>query len=160
HPLTALSYRNVAYNLAAQGKYPEALASLERGTRSYEAARLGVAPRGLERAPYGAEGSPYAFLAAARNPAGRAAAAWAALEADLGRGVRDEAALQRDSRLKPAEQQRRDALIARRTALEATVLALVSRPTRTDAEAAELERRIKERQELERSLDDLAVAIG
>src|SRR5207253_839419 len=81
---TANSYTNVAFNLHALGKYTEALESLERATRSDETARLGLTPRVLKHADSGPEHSPHAFLAAARSRAGRAAEAWAALEADLG----------------------------------------------------------------------------
>jgi len=160
HPDTATSYQGVAYNLNAQEQYPDALASGETAARSYEAARLSVAAGGLERAAFGAEQSPYPFLAAARGRAGLAADAWAALEADLARGLLEEMALRRGLGLTQAEQRQRDEMRTRRTALEARVLALVSRPGRTDAEAAELERLIGERQRLEKSLAELAVAVS
>jgi tetratricopeptide (TPR) repeat protein len=157
HPDTARSYNNLAFNLQAQGQYAAALASLEAAARSYEAARLRVAARGLERAAYGAERSRYPFLAAARNRSGRSADAWTALEADLARGLLDETALRRGLSLTPAEQQQRDALRARLTPLDARVLALVRRPQRTDADTAELERLVGQRQRLDESLAELAV---
>jgi tetratricopeptide (TPR) repeat protein len=159
HPDTAQSYFNVGSSLYGLGKYSDALKSLDKCTRSYEAARLGVAVRGLERAAYGAGNSPYAFLAAARARAGQAAEAAAALEAGLGRGLLDEMPAQGIG-LTPDEVQQRDRLLARRPAVEARVLALVSRPGRTDAEASELERLIGERQRLEQSLADLAAAVS
>jgi tetratricopeptide (TPR) repeat protein len=159
HPLTALGGNNVAANLQAQGKYPEALATAETAARSYEAARLGVAG-GLERAAYGAEHSPYPFLAAARGRAGRAADAWAALEADLARGLLDQMALHRSPSLSPAEQRHRDELRARRAPLDARILALVSRSQRTDAETADLERLVAERRQLDQSLADLAAEVS
>jgi len=160
HPFTATSYSGVAGNLQAQGKYPEALASLETAARSYEAARLSVAAGGLERAAFGAKQSPYPFLAAARGRAGRAVDAWAALEADLARGLLDEMALRRGLGLTPAEQRQRDELRARRVPLDARVLALASRSQRTDADSAELERLVAQRQQLEKSLADLAVLVS
>jgi tetratricopeptide (TPR) repeat protein len=160
HPDTAACYYNFAHNLHAQGRYAEALESLGKCTRSYEAARLAMAAGGLERAPYGAENSPHAFLAAALGRAGQATEAWVALEADLGRGLRDEMAHRRGVPLTAAEEEQRDNLPARRTALDARVLALVSRPQRADAEAAELERLIGERQQLEKSLGELAATVG
>jgi len=160
HPKTANSYHNVAANQHAQGKYPEALVSLETAARSYEVARLSVAAGGLERAAYGAERSPYPFLAAGRARAGRAADGWAALEADLARGLLDEMALRRGPDLTPAEQRQRDELRARRTPLDARVLALASRAQRTDAEAAELEQLVEQRQQLDKSLAELAVLVS
>src|SRR5262249_50214958 len=109
HPHTALSYRTVAYNQHAQGQYAPSLASLEKEAQSYEAARLGFAAAGLDRAAFGAQQSPYPVLAAARSRAGRAADAWAALEADLARGWLDELALRRGLSLTPDEQHQRDA---------------------------------------------------
>jgi hypothetical protein len=160
HPDTAYTYYNVAGNLAAQGKYAAALASLEASARSYEAARLGVAAAGLQRAAFGAERSPYPFLATARSRAGRAADAWAALEADLARGLLDEMAVRRGSGLTPAQRRQRDKLRDRLAPLEAPILALVSRPQRTAAEGAELEQLLEQRQQMEKSLADLAVAVS
>jgi tetratricopeptide (TPR) repeat protein len=160
HPDTAYAYEYLAINLQEQGKYAAALESLVKSTRSYEAARLGVAARGLERATYHDGNSPHAFLAAARARAGQAAEAWAALEADLGRGYLDELLGQGGSILTPAEQRQRDALRERGTVLEGRVLALVTRSTRTDAEAAELERLIKERQQLGNALGELAGTVN
>jgi tetratricopeptide (TPR) repeat protein len=160
HPATALSYFSIAYNLQAQGRYATALVSLEAGARSYEAARLSVAVAGLERAAFGAERSPYRLLAGARSRAGRAADAWAALEADLARGWLDELALRSGLGLSPAEQRQRDEWRTQRTRLEARILALVSRAQRTAADSADLERLIEQRHELEKSLDKLAVAVS
>jgi tetratricopeptide (TPR) repeat protein len=160
HPHTALSYRNVAYNLQAQGKYPAALALVEAAARSYEAARLRVATGGLERAAFGAEQSPYPFLAAGRSRTGRAADAWAALEANLARGLLDEMTLRRGRSLTPAEQHQRDDLEARRATLDARILPLASRPQRTDADTAELERLLAQRQRLDESLAELAVQVS
>jgi CHAT domain-containing protein len=160
HPETVTSYNNIAANLWSQGQYDAALASLEAGARSYEASRVGVADAGLQRAAYGAENSPYAFLAAAHCRAGRVTDAWAALEADLARGLLDEWILRRGIGLSPAEQRRRDELRAPRATVEARVLALVSRPQRTKVEDRELKRLIKERQELDKAVTELAVAVS
>jgi len=160
HPGTAGEYNNVAYNLQAQGNYPEALASLERAARSYEAARLSVAVGGLERAAFGAKQSPYPFLASAQARAGRAADAWAALEADLARGLLDEMALRRGLGLTPEEQRQCDELRARRAPLDARVLALAGRPQRTNAESADLKQLVAQRQQLDKSLAELAVIVS
>jgi hypothetical protein len=160
HPSTAQSYTNLAYNLHAQGKEAEALAALVPATRSFDAARLGAAAAGLERAAFAVARSPHAFLAAARARAGQPAAAWAALEAGLGRGLLDELAQRYGRGLTPAERHERDQLRARRGALEGRVLPLVRRPRRTDAEAQELTRLLDQRQGLEQALADLAAAVS
>jgi CHAT domain-containing protein len=158
HPNTVLAYYNVAFSLHGQRKYAEALETLEAAARAYEGARQDVAARGLERAAFGHHESPYEFLAAARARAGRSADAWEALESDLARGLLDEMAFRRTSGLTPAEQRRRDELKSQRTPINHSILALVSQPKRTDEEAAELERLIEQRRELEKSLIELAVA--
>jgi len=160
HPHTASSFTEVAINLQAQGKYPEALASLESAARSYEAARLNVAASGLERAAFGAEQSPYPFLAAARGRAGRTAGAWEALEAELARGLLDEMALRRGRGLTPEEQRQGEELRAKRVSLDARVLVLASRPQRTNAEADELERLVAQRQQLDKALMEQAVLVS
>jgi CHAT domain-containing protein len=160
HPHTAGSYNNVAGNLNAQGKYAAALHSLQTAARSYEAARLGVAAAGLERAAYGAERSPYPALAAACCRAGRPDDAWAALEANLARGLLDDMAGRSGVSLTPNQRRQRDELLARRTPLEARILALVSRPQRRAVEDAELKRLLQQRRELDKSLDALAVTVS
>jgi len=160
HPDTASSYNGIALNLQVQGKYPEALAALETAARSYEAVRLRVAAGGLERAAFGAQRSPYSFLAAARSRAERADEAWAALEADLARGLLDEMALRRGRGLTPEEQRQRDELQAKRAPLDARILVLASRPQRTDAETAELELLVAQCQRLDKSLAELAVRVS
>jgi CHAT domain-containing protein/tetratricopeptide (TPR) repeat protein len=160
HPYTAQSYSNVAYNLQAQGHAAEALASVDRAARSYDAARLGVAAAGLDRAAFAAAHSPHALLAAARARAGQPVAAWAALEAGLGRGLLDQLAQRRGLGLTPTERHERDRLLARRGALESSLLALVRRPQRSDAEAQELKRLRDQRQDLEQALGALAAAVS
>jgi CHAT domain-containing protein/tetratricopeptide (TPR) repeat protein len=160
HPDTARCYHEIAANLWFQGKHAAALAPLEASARCYEAARLGVAAAGLERAAFGAKRSPYAFLTAAYRHAGRAADAWAALEADLARGLLDDMALRRGAGLTPTERRQRDELLERRASLEARVLALISRAKRTAAEDVELKQILEQRQELDKSLAELAVAVS
>jgi CHAT domain-containing protein len=70
----------------------------------------------------------------------------------------DEMVFRRGSGLTPAEQRRRDELLAQRSLIDHSILALVSGPKRTDTETAELERLIGQRKELEKSLTELAVA--
>jgi CHAT domain-containing protein len=159
-PDTARRYNYLAFNLHALENYTAAMAALEAGARSYEAARLTMAATGLERSAFGAERSPYEFLGAARSRAGRSAEAWAALEANLARGLLDEMALTRDIDLTPAEQRQRDELRTQRAPLDSRIVALLSQAGRTAAEATELDELIKKRQELENSLGALAVAVS
>jgi tetratricopeptide (TPR) repeat protein len=158
HPRTAYSYGMVALDLSAQGKFATALESLESAVRSYEVARLGVGTGGFERSAFWGGESLYACLAAARSRAGRQADAWAALEADLASGLRDELATRRGSGLTPAEQRRRNELHDQRNPINAGILALASLTKRTDAQASELQRLIEQRKELEKSLIRLALA--
>src|SRR5262249_46499342 len=150
NPLTALGYNNVGVTLIAQGSYEKALDSLESAARSYEASRQNVATSGLERASFGADRSPYRQLAAALIRTGRSVDGWATLEADLARGLLDEIAIRRGRGLRPDEQCRRDALHAQGSPINARILALLIRAKRTEAEAAELEDLLRQRQRLEK----------
>jgi CHAT domain-containing protein/tetratricopeptide (TPR) repeat protein len=160
HPDTVRSYNNAAFNLYPQGKFAEALALLDRAARSHDAARLGVAAAGLDRAAFAAKFSPHPLLAAARARAGQPAEAWAALEAGLGRGLLDQLAQCHGLALTAAEQGERDRLRARRGTLEGRILALVRRPRRTDAEDKDLAGLLGQRRELEEALAGLAAAVS
>src|SRR5262245_8522537 len=81
--------------------------------------------------PFGANHSRYGLLAAARTRAGNVAGAWAALEADMARGLLDEMATRRGIGLSGAEQRQRDEWHAQRTTLDARVLALGGKSKRT-----------------------------
>jgi tetratricopeptide (TPR) repeat protein len=157
HPQTVLGYSNAAVNLDRQSKEVEALDTLETNAKCYESARLAIATRGLERASFGAERSPYSFLAAARSRVGRSTDAWAALESDLARGLLDEMSNQRGSGLKPTERRSHDELRGRINPINTRILALATQNRQTDAEAKELEQLIEERKGLEKSLIKLAV---
>jgi tetratricopeptide (TPR) repeat protein len=104
HPDTATGYNNLAFNLAAQGKYAEARDRWLSAVRSRDAARLQVAFTGLDRAGVKAPERP--ALAAVLTRLGQPAAAWQALEEDLGRGLLDELAARTDARLDAAERER------------------------------------------------------
>ena len=160
HPETTISYGNLAVNLHSLGMAEQELAKLEAAARSYEAARLRVASSGLERAAFGAERSPYGFLAAARSRAGRPVNAWDSLEANLARGLLDESATRRGIGLTQSEQRRRDDLAAALISLDTRILALVGRAERTAAQTMELDHLVAERGKLEQSLGDLAAAVS
>jgi tetratricopeptide (TPR) repeat protein len=105
HPHTAISYHRLAANLYAQGKYREASDRWLRAARSQDVARLRVAFTGLERASVAKE-SVRPALAAVLARLGEPAAAWQALEEDLGRGLLDELAARQDRQLSAVERAR------------------------------------------------------
>jgi CHAT domain-containing protein len=150
HPDTATSYNNLAYNLQVQKNHVEALTTWEAAARAYEAARVSVAARGLDRAAFGAKQSPYLFLAAARLRAGQTERAWAALEADLARGFLDD--VSRGFGSEPGEY----GAVEQLSLLQAHILALRKRPKRTDAEAVELERLLSQLEQLKKAMAKLA----
>jgi tetratricopeptide (TPR) repeat protein len=160
HPGTVSSYTNEAINLIAQKNYREAGVLLEAGSKSYEATRLAVAATGLERAAYGVARSPYALFAACKGRTQDYAGAWAALEADLARGLLDEIVTRRGIGLTADEQRQRIDLNAGRVPLNKRVLVLVSKSNRTAAENDALNRLIEDRHKLEESLDALAVEVS
>jgi CHAT domain-containing protein/tetratricopeptide (TPR) repeat protein len=104
HALTAISYSSLAYNLNAQGRYLEARDRWLSAAKIQDVARLRVAFSGLGRT--GVEQSVRPALAAVLARLGQPAEAWQALEEDLGRGLLDELAARKDSRLTPVERDR------------------------------------------------------
>jgi CHAT domain-containing protein/tetratricopeptide (TPR) repeat protein len=160
HPETAICYRNLAYCLTAQGQYAEARKSLEQARAAYEAARLTVAGSGLDRAAFGSEFSPYCLLACVHASLHDTTAAWLAAEADLARGLSDEAASRGRTTLTQAEQQARRTLTASLSRIQPRVLQLGSKPMPTDAERDEFDKLQEERGDLEVQLDELAVAVS
>src|SRR5262249_10628998 len=127
HPDTATTYHNLAYNLHVQGKDAEALAQAQAACRTYEAVRLAAVGRPLDRALFEVDHSPYRLQAPLLARAGRAADAWAALEADLARSFLDESALRRGASLTPQEQRLRQHLSERLGQLQPRFLNLVIR---------------------------------
>jgi Flp pilus assembly protein TadD len=107
HPDTALSHYNLSLNLAAQRRDAEAVAAGTAAAASYEMARLRLGARGLDRAYYGNERSPYRLLAALHARAGRVGEAQQAFEHDLARGLLDDVRSRRGSDLDASQQTRR-----------------------------------------------------
>src|SRR5262249_37903717 len=159
HPDTAQGYSNLAANLAAQGKHAEALASWEAAARVYEAARLHASASGLGRATFSTEHScPYPLLAAGYARAGRPEEAWQALESDLGRSLLDEAAGRAPHPWSADERRRQGELDRRLAQLSPPLVALAGKREPTAEDRARLDELLHERAELERQLQDLAVA--
>jgi CHAT domain-containing protein/tetratricopeptide (TPR) repeat protein len=90
HPDTVRNYLHLARVLHARGKYREAEKTAAKGARHFEAARLQVTFRGLDRAPFTAGHSPLTLLAALLARNGKPADAWQRLESSLARGLLDD----------------------------------------------------------------------
>ncbi|HET6884279.1 MAG TPA: tetratricopeptide repeat protein [Pirellulales bacterium] len=160
HPHSGETHMQIAVNLHAQGKYADARRRLLQAAASYEAGRLSVAERGLERAVFGLEHSPYRLLAAIEARLGDAEAAWVAAETDLARGLSDETASRRQIALTAEEENRRAALADRLAAIAPRILQLVLKQTPTDEEKNDLRRLKQERRTLEAEVAELAVALS
>ncbi len=160
HPITATTYNRLARNLSAQGMHVEALRMLERAAETYEAARLEIAGRGLDRAVFGASYSPYRLLAVTEARLHSAEAAFAAIETDMARGLSDDMAPSRGSALNSDERESRAKLTSRLAALQPRILKLVSQRDSTDADRGELLELQTERTTLESGLAKLAVALS
>lgn len=160
HPETAISYIHLAYFLIGQWKYADAGAFFDRAAASYETARLNIGGRGLERAIFGAERSPYRLRAATQAHLHFPAAAWVAAETDLARGLSDEIASRRGATLTPDEQSERSVVSSRLNQLQPRVLQLVSNQSLTDSEQDELAALQAERTTLEAKLAELAATLS
>ncbi|MBA4068208.1 MAG: hypothetical protein C0501_31805, partial [Isosphaera sp.] len=158
HPHTARAYYDLTSTLASQGKWAAAERSAAAAVESYESARVAVAG-GLDRASFGITASPYRLLAAARARLGRPAEAWAALEADLARGLLDQTA-DPAAAPTPAERARAAAVRDSLGRLCSRVTALVTAREPTAADRRELDALRAERDKLEGELASLAAAPG
>jgi len=150
HPATALACYNLASNLYAQGKYIEARSHWVRAVKGLEAARLRFAFTGLERAAAGNSARP--ALAAVLARLGQPSEAWAALEADLGRGLLDELAARQDRRLSRIERAQLRELTNKLEELDKLV----------DSMPKELDKseRAKRFEDLKRQRDLASIALG
>ncbi len=150
HPSTAASYGALAYNLKAQGKYLEARDRWLRAVKCLDAARLGVAFNGLERA--GTKESVRPALAAVLARLGQPTEAWQPLEEDLGRGLLDELAARQDRRLAPAERARLQELT--------TALERLDRLVETTPQGLDQAERAKRFDDLKRQRELASIALG
>lgn len=160
HEYTATTYIGLAMILTAQAKNADAIDALEHAARAYESARLQVGERALERAVFGEHRSPYPLLAALRAGAGRFADAAAALEADLARGLLDEARSRRGTALSPTERAEQRAVRDGLAKAQARILALTTKSKPDAATRSELPRLLEERTTLEHRLATLAAALS
>ena len=119
HPHTAHSYKILAYNQNAQGKYALAEEYWQKAADCFDKARSRLARTGLDRAAKTSERSPLPSLAAVLARNGKASAAWERFEQSLGRGAWDD--LSARLRRPLAERARQDQLVARLNRLDLLV---------------------------------------
>jgi CHAT domain-containing protein/tetratricopeptide (TPR) repeat protein len=160
HPYTALSYSNLAHNLQEQGREADAVEMWVRCAQSFEAARLAIAAKGIDRAEFGTSSSPYNFLAALQARSRRPAEAWSSLEFNLARSLLDEQRAAAPRLLTPAEEAQRRELAGRRAALEPRLLKLSAMVERSAAEEKELAALLAERRQISGELAKLAVELS
>ena len=143
HPQTARSANSLATCLFVLGKEQRAEEMAERASRAFQAARLHVSFAGLERSSFAEKFSAQEFLALLRARAGKAEAAWQALDQYLARGLLDEVAA-RQRLLPPAVRRQFDELRRRSNLVERQLLALVGK---NDAESRRQLQRLHEQQQ-------------
>ncbi len=162
HPHTATSYDNVAYTLAGQGEIRRSRGCRlsSRAISSFEMARLGVAYRGLERADFGAQLSPYNLRAAIAVRLQQSAGAWTALENDLARGLLDDLGAANDSLFTADELRRRQELTQRLHELQPRTLHLLTSKDLSANARRELEALQTERSQISSQLAKLVAAVG
>ncbi len=160
HPDTAAGYFNLAANLCNQGKYGDSQPRLIKAAAAYEGARLTFAVRGLDRAVFGDKQSPYRLLATVQARSGLPEAAWISAEADLARGLSDEAARRKGAVLLQEEESRRAAVAGELNQLAQSILQLVVKQSPSEADAIQLADLQAQRRECENELTELAVVVS
>jgi len=160
HPEYALSLDKLAVLYHSTGDYTSSIARLRDAAAAYEAARLRVAAQSLDRAVFGARQSPYRLLAAAEAGHGDAIKSWRALEANLARGLLDEAASRAGLQLSAAEERERVGLVEANEKLQPRILRLVTQTDPNDKSQAELAELLEERSAAAARLARLAAALS
>jgi CHAT domain-containing protein len=160
HDETAYSYERLAQNYVAQGELKEARDLLGRSVAAYEAARLVAADRALERSIVHGGRSPYGTLAAVEASLGNFTGAWLAAEADLGRGLSDEAATRRGATLSVPEESRQAEIRTRVRDLQPLIQRIAVKQVLSADDEEELKRLRDERRVLENEAAELAVNLS
>jgi hypothetical protein len=158
HFNTALSYHTVAVNLNAQGHYAKAEVRWTWAADTFEIARLRSHDAGLGRTSFAARFSPFPPLAACLARTGKPGEGWRRLEDGLARGLLDELAARRGLSLPEGERQRQQDLVAQLAQLDKHILPLVSATTQTEADRAQLQGLLKQREAAGAELTRLLVA--
>jgi tetratricopeptide (TPR) repeat protein len=155
HLDTATSYNNLAANLTAQGNYADAEPLFRRAAAGMEAARLGFAGTGFERA-IAMRIEPHMEWAACLARLERPAEAWRVAESGLGRGLLDDLTARALSTASPEEQQQRRSRAQRLAELDRLLVPLLSAVHLVDADAAQRVKLLAERQSLQEAIADEA----
>jgi tetratricopeptide (TPR) repeat protein len=160
HHITAESFTHLAFNLVAQGKRTEAVPVLEKAVLSFEASRsVGVTVSGLASIEnFGPELQTFSsrLLLACLLQGKEPERAWREVEMSLARGLLDLTAMSQAPALNPEERMEQTKQLDRVAALQPRILSLVTKPERTEAESADLQRMLTERREAEGHLAELA----
>src|SRR5262249_14488503 len=114
-------YLNLAFVFENLGKIAEAEALARRACKAFERSRLQTASRGIDRAGFTSEHSPYETLVALLLRQGKAEEAWTAFESILGRGLLDDVSARSVRALTNADRAREDALLGQIRHLEERV---------------------------------------
>ena len=160
HPSYINNLLSLAFLYQMTGDRTSTLAQLRKAASAYEAARLKVAAKGLDRVAFGIDRSPYNLMAAAEAGHGDAISAWTALEADLARGLLDEAASRAGLQLTAAEERERSERTAELEKLQPQILKLVTQIDPSDDAKAELAALLEQRSAAETRLSQLAAALS
>ena len=160
HPDYVLRLKNLAVLYHRMGEHTRSLARLHDAAAAYEAARLRMAAKALDRAAFGVRRSPYLLLAAAEAGHGDVISAWDALESDLARGLLDEAASRAGLQLTAAEERERNERTAELEKLQPQILKLVTQIDPSDDAKAELAALLEQRSAAETRLSQLAAALS
>lgn len=161
HDSTFASYMNMAVISVLERDYTEARRTLERASRTFEAARLATANRGRDRMTIAiAKNSPYPYLSTVLARSGHLSHAFDALENDLARGSLDESLTRVGTSLSGDEQRRRLDISRRLDVLQSQSLDLVTHPIQEPDRDQKLDRVLNERKELEAQLTNLAVVVN
>jgi tetratricopeptide (TPR) repeat protein len=126
HPSVAVTLHNLAALLSAKGDHAAAEAAWAAAVESFEAARVRMSFRGLERAGFAAIQSPLAPLAACLARNGKPVPAWGSVEANMARGLLDAVSTRLSRPLEPGERERESGLVGQLDKLDERISALLA----------------------------------
>ncbi len=126
HPSVAVTLHNLAALLRAKGDYAGAEAAWVAAVKSFEAARVHMSFRGLERAGFAAIQSPLAPLAACLARSGKPASAWGYAEANMARGLLDAVSARLSRPLESGERDCESSLVGQMGKLDERIGALLA----------------------------------
>jgi tetratricopeptide (TPR) repeat protein len=160
HPLTVKARLNAALPAMMRKDYSSAEAALRNAAKSYESARLGVSSRGLGRAEFGIEHSPYRQLAFVQARREESIEAWQSAEAYLARGLLDEYSAGRGVKISDDEERERIALNQQIQALNGQVKACLEEKGIRQSSQSRLGPLLDKRRSLESELATLGARVS